>query len=276
MKQKGVLSNRFQPFLRWAGSKRQLLSELALFWDDNCVRYIEPFAGSACLFFSLAPRKALLSDINTELIAMYQQISSSVSSVLEELERLKKSRNDYYYIRSLNPNELAPNQRAARFIYLNRYCFNGLYRTNSNGQFNVPYCGDDKGVMPPRKSFIVASELLKRAKLSANSFEDTLKKAKKGDFVYMDPPFSVKSKEIFNKYDKSKFGMENILSLKEWMHTLDRKGVRFVVSYAESEEADMLKEGFSYKTVSVRRSIAGFINKRKIVSEVMIFNKPSI
>jgi DNA adenine methylase len=259
-------------FLRWAGSKQRLLPVLSTFWSDNYDRYVEPFAGSACLFFNLMPKKALLGDINQELILTYQQIQSNVYAVLKELKQLRKDKTNYYSIRSINPNTLKPEMRAARFIYLNRYCFNGLYRTNSKGEFNVPYCGDERGTIPSDETFIECSKLLKNADFSPTSFQDTLKKVKQGDFVYMDPPFSVRSRDIFNEYDKSKFGMSDIIQLRNWMMQLGKNKIPFVVSYAESEEADLLKEGFEFKTVSVRRSIAGFISKRRVVNEVIIYN----
>lgn len=261
-----------QSFLRWAGSKKQLLPKLSEFWNDSFDRYVEPFVGSASLYFYLSPKKSLLSDINEELIVTYKQIAKDVNSVLKELKTLKKSEKHYYYIRSLRPETLDLNKRAARFIYLNRYCFNGLYRTNAKGEFNVPYCGEDRGVIPPDEIFINASRILKRTHLFANSYEDTLKKVKRGDFVYIDPPYSVGSKPIFNQYDKSKFDMNDIFRLRKWMEVLDKKGAHFVVSYAESEEANLLKKGFNCQTISVRRSIAGFINKRIPTNEVIISN----
>lgn len=262
-----------QSFLRWAGSKRQLIPILSKFWNNDYKRYVEPFVGSACLFFNLSPQKALLSDINKELINTYKQIALDANAVLRELKKLKKTKDDYYRIRKLQPANLEPNKRAARFIYLNRYCFNGLYRTNSKGEFNVPYCGDERGIMPQDEIFILASQLLKNAELCANSYEETLKKVKVGDFVYMDPPFSVKAKEMFNEYDASKFSLKDIRNLRTWMLKLDRLGVAFLVSYAESEEADLLKKGFYWNTASVRRSIAGFTTSRKRVNEIMISNK---
>lgn len=262
-----------QPFLRWAGSKKQLIPVLSRFWNKDYKRYVEPFAGSACLFFNLCPKEALLSDINQELINTYEQVATDVNSVLKELKKLKKDKTNYSRIRSINPELLNPNERAARFIYLNRYCFNGLYRTNSRGEFNVPYCGDERGVMPPDEVFLQASSLLKNVKLYANGYEETLKKVKPGDFVYIDPPFSVRAKTVFNEYDASKFSSEDIKHLRTWMLELDKCGVSFLVSYAESEEADLLKEGFVWETVSVRRSIAGFTASRKRVNEIIISNR---
>lgn len=268
------ISNFSQSFIRWAGSKRQLVPILSQYWHEDFVRYVEPFAGSACLFFSIKPRKALLGDINPELINTYKEIKSDVESVLVVLKKLnnKRSKSEYYRIRSLNPKKLSPQERAARFIYLNRYCFNGLYRTNSKGEFNVPYCGDNRGVMPPDEMFRNAAKLLKGADLVCGNFEKTLSKVKPGDFVYMDPPFSVRSEKIFNSYDKSKFNDDDIGKLRLWMQKLDKMGIKFVVSYAESPEAESLIGKFHFRSEAVRRSIAGFTSKRKKAKEIIIFN----
>lgn len=262
-----------QPFLRWAGSKKQLIPVLSRFWESSFNRYVEPFAGSACLFFNLSPQKALLSDINQELINVYKQVAVDVDTVLKELKKLKKDKNNYYLIRGLNPENLNPSQRAARFIYLNRYCFNGLYRINSKGEFNVPYCGDERGKMPDENVFRQDSVLLKNASLRANSYEKTLEDVVPGDFVYIDPPFSVRSKSIFNEYNISKFSSDDIKKLRSWMLKFDRLGVIFLISYAESEEANILKKNFYWETVSVRRCIAGFTANRKRVNEIIISNK---
>jgi DNA adenine methylase len=261
-----------RPFLRWAGSKKQLIPVFSELINIKFDRYIEPFAGSACLFFSLTPKNALLSDINYELINSYKQVAFNVDSVLDELKLLSKSKEDYYQIRQLNPERLEPALRAARFIYLNRYCFNGLYRTNRRGQFNVPYCGDSRGTMPSNDVFINASKYLRIAELQTNDFEETLKKAKNGDFVYLDPPFSIKNKNVFKEYDPTIFNENDIYRLRNWMIRMDKSGVFFFVSYAESEEANFLKKGFYSKTVTVRRSIAGFSSCRQKVNEIIISN----
>lgn len=270
---KETINKSPQPFLRWAGSKRQLIPVLSKFWNPNYKRYVEPFAGSACLFFRLSPPKALLSDINQELINTYKQVAEDVDSVLKELKKLKKSKTDYYQIRSKNPDSLDPYERAARFIYLNRYCFNGLYRTNSRGKFNVPYCGDERGIMPKDEVFLRASSLLENVELHHNNYEETLKKVRHGDFVYIDPPFSIRDKEVFNEYDVSKFSFKDIQRLRTWLIELNKRDISFLVSYAESEEANILKKGFFWETVSVRRCIAGFSANRKRVNEIIIFNK---
>jgi DNA adenine methylase len=265
-------SNNVQPFLKWAGSKRQLIPVLSRFWNEKYQRYVEPFAGSACLFFNINPKSALLGDINEDLINTYNEVKKDVPQLLAEIKKLKKSKDDFYRIRAIDISTLSPVEKAARFIYLNRYCFNGLYRTNSQGKFNVPYCGDQRGNMPDDSVFIKCSNILQKATLIAGKFDEVLKLVKKGDFVYMDPPYSVRSNDIFNEYDRSKFSPDDIRLIRKWMVQLHKKKIPFLVSYAESDEANFLSEGFKSESVSVRRSIAGFASNRRRVNEVLIYN----
>ncbi len=258
--------------LRWAGSKRQLVPVLSDYWyASQSERYVEPFAGSACLFFSIAPKKALLADINLELITTYKQIKKNWKGVLTILKKLDQSKQSYYLLRSVDPTEINdPLARAAHFIYLNRFCFNGLYRINQSGQFNVPY--GKTGTIPSELVFSQSSELLKKARLLAGDFEEALHLVQKGDFVYMDPPFSVHNKNIFTDYDTSKFDTEKLDRLRKWMLKLNHMQIPFLVSYLESNEAKMLSKGFYKRTISVRRSIAGFTSNRKTAREVLISN----
>ncbi|MGA9307885.1 MAG: Dam family site-specific DNA-(adenine-N6)-methyltransferase [Candidatus Sulfotelmatobacter sp.] len=260
------------PFLRWAGSKRQIVSTLASHWNDSFERYVEPFVGSACLFFHLAPRKALLGDINSELIQTYLQVREGPERVSAALDTLKIGRHSYYRIRSLDPSTLTPAQQAARFIYLNRFCFNGLYRTNLSGGFNVPYGGGKSGALSSRASLLSASKLLRRASLKAGDFGNLLATARKGDFVYMDPPFSIRNRRVFREYDPSVFGQGDVLRLRGAMEALADSGIMFVVSYLESEEANFLSRGFNVSAVTVRRNIAGFLRSRKTCRETLIWN----
>jgi DNA adenine methylase len=262
-----------QPFLRWAGSKRRLLPVLKTFWTARHRRYVEPFAGSACLFFALKPSKAILGDLNPELISTYIEVKYRINAVLRELEKLPPwNKEEYIRLRSLNPGGLAPPVRAARFIYLNRFCFNGIYRTNLKGQFNVPYSGDRCGAVPADNIFRQCSRRLRGARIVNGDFEQVLKHAEKGDLVYMDPPYAVRARRVFREYDPSTFTHEDITRLRYWMERLNASGVNFVVSYAESDEADVLKKHFSYETVAVRRNIAGFAAHRSMTNEVLISN----
>jgi DNA adenine methylase len=261
------------PFLRWAGSKRRLLPTLKSFWTSKHKRYVEPFAGSACLFFAIRPPKAILGDLNPELIATYLEVKHRIADVLEELKKLTPAdREEYLRLRKMDPKTMTDAKRAARFIYLNRYCFNGIYRTNLLGQFNVPYSGVRCGGFPAEEVFKKCSRRLKTARFMRGDFERVLEQVKPGDFVYMDPPFAVRERRVFRQYDPSTFTSEDIERLRGWMEKFNRQGISFVVSYAESAEANILKNGFEYKTVSVRRNIAGFAAHRTASNEIVISN----
>src|SRR5713101_2332970 len=260
------------PFLRWAGSKRQLLPVLSALVDSASRRYIEPFAGSACLFFRLGPKRAVLGDINRELILTYEQIKNDVSEVADELHQLRKCKAVYLKLRSANPSSLSPAARGARFIFLNRCCFNGLYRTNRSGEFNVPYGGERSGELPTRDILQECSLALQAAQLVCGDFEAVLKNVKAGDFVYLDPPFSVKARRVFNEYDASVFTGEQLCRLRGWMQTFANRRISFLVSYAVSDEATFLSNGFKSKEVTVRRNIAGFSKNRSQSKELLIWN----
>jgi DNA adenine methylase len=261
------------PFLRWAGSKRRLLPVLQTFWTKKHKRYVEPFAGSACLFFAIKPPKAILGDLNPELIATYIEVKYRIAAVLKELKKLTpEDKEEYLRLRAIDISTMTPPERAARFIYLNRYCFNGIYRTNLAGQFNVPYSGVRCGVVPKDEVFEKCSNRLRRARFVNGDFESVLKHAEKGDLVYMDPPFAVRARRVFRQYDPSTFTHEDIERLRGWMERLNAKRINFVVSYAESDEADVLKKNFSYETVAVRRHIAGFAAHRAMTNELLISN----
>ncbi len=263
---------RPKSFLRWAGSKKQLLPVLKKFWRHDHARYIEPFAGSACLFFELQPENSILGDINVELIQAYEQIKSNIADVLILLDKTSKNKDEYYRLRALQPELLSPPERATRFIYLNRYCFNGLYRTNLGGKFNVPYGGEKSGNLPSPELLMGCHIALQNTTLISGDFENILDFAKSGDFVYMDPPYSVASCRIFNEYTPAPFCKEDITRLRGWMDRLTELGVEFLVSYADCQESKDLRIDYEYQMVSTRRHIAGFVSKRKEIGEVMISN----
>lgn len=260
-----------KPFLRWAGSKQQLVPVMMRFWDSSYSRYVEPFSGSASWFFYISPQSALLGDINKELISTYQQVKRNLPEVIDALQKLKVGKENYYHLRGLDPSTITLAARAARFIYLNRFAFNGLYRTNRNGKFNVPYNGG-AGNIPSIDMLKQCSKALQKARLKACSFEVLLDEVKQGDFVYLDPPFSVKSVRVFNEYDATLFNQHQVELLRVWMIKLDKKNIPFLVSYADSEEGNVLSKGFYKEVVSVRRNIAGFAAKRKRENEILISN----
>lgn len=263
---------RARTFLRWAGSKRKLLRHLSRYWSESYARYVEPFAGSACLFFHLTPGRALLGDINAHLIETLAVVKADPRAVTSALRPLRNNKAVYYHLRSVNPRSLQPADRAARFIYLNRFCFNGLYRTNRNGIFNVPYGGRRTGSLPSPKTIAQCAEILQGAELVSSDFEDVLAQVGPGDFVYLDPPFRVSARRVFGEYDATVFGARDVQRLRTWLERLDQSGVGFLVSYATSKEAKLLARGFRTAVVTVRRSIAGFTGRRVLSQEMLISN----
>jgi DNA adenine methylase len=225
------------------------------------------------LFFALGPKRALLGDLNPELISTYIEVKYRLDAVLRELSALSPwNKEEYLRLRSQDTSQLDAPARAARFIYLNRFCFNGIYRTNLAGKFNVPYSGDRCGGVPEDKVFQRCSDYLRAAKFVRGDFESVLVHARKGDLVYMDPPYAVKARRVFREYDPSAFTCSDIERLRSWMLRLDSAGIDFVVSYAESDEANILKKGFAHETVAVRRNVAGFASHRAMTNEILISN----
>lgn len=261
-----------KPFLRWAGSKAQIIPSIRNFWNSEYKRYVEPFCGSACLFFSIQPKEALLSDLNEDLICTLLQIQTSVDVIVECLRRMRTDESSYYKIRAIDPLTLSPNERAARFIYLNTLCFNGLYRTNLQGMFNVPYGKKNRknGFDPIVLS--EASQVLSTAMIKSSDFETIVDRTREGDFLYLDPPYATQSLQIFTEYGKNIFSIKDLDRL---MASIDRavnRGVKFVLSYIDVPEIEKWKKQWSSIEVETRRNIAGFSGARKKTKELLISN----
>ena len=180
-------------------------------------------------------------------------------------------RNTIEYAPKVCP-QVSRNRRAARFIYLNRFCFNGLYRTNKQGRFNVPYGGYKAGELPVESLLRSCASSLKNSVLTSGPFELTLEKVLTGDSVYLDPPYSIASRRVFNEYSHFSFGTKELRSLRDHLATIDRMGVHFLVSYGVSREAKELAHGFRRRELVVQRQIAGFANKRRKSRELLITN----
>lgn len=260
------------PILRWAGSKRKILPILVSYWNPTFERYVEPFAGSAALFFKLQPRRALLGDINSELIEAYKVIRDRPDDVHRAVSAIPRNEREYYRVRGCNTNRLRAFGRAVRFMYLNRYCFNGIYRTNNDGHFNVPYAHLKPGVIPPIEDFRRSASLLQRASLRSGDFGEVLSSVRTGDFVYLDPPYAVESRRIFRQYHKREFSRKDLERLAMHLENIHRKGASFVVSYADSQEARSVFSCWNVRRIRVRRNVAGFASDRRIATEVLATN----
>lgn len=261
-----------KPFLRWAGSKRQIVKRLGQYWPGGNTRYVEPFAGSACLFFELEPCSAILGDVNSDLIEMYKVVCDNPRDLHRSLCGWKNNPTEYYRVRKMAPTTLSDVDRAARFIYLNRYCFNGLYRTNGSGQFNVPYGGGKSASIPSVEMLDEASKLLSRSCLVAGDFEQVLEAVDGNDFVYLDPPFSISKRRSFTQYVPGTFAHEDIPRLRASIENLDKTGATFLLSYADCDEGKQLAKGFQTYRVETKRNIAGFTSSRGTATELIVTN----
>jgi DNA adenine methylase len=261
-----------KPFLRWAGSKRLLLPELLTTVPREFRCYIEPFAGSACLFFALKPRHAILGDINEELMKVYAVVAKYPRQVARAARQIPDTEQSYLHIRSMDCSQMAPIARAARFIYLNRHCFNGVYRTDRKGAFNVPR-GTRTGGIPPESIFYRCAFALRKAELVAGDYQDCLRKAKHGDFVYLDPPYANPNRTTTGEYGPRCFSAVDFPSLWNWLRNLDQNDVHFMLSFSASDliPSDLPKHWIR-RTYPVRRHVSGFAVNRKIVTEVIIMN----
>jgi DNA adenine methylase len=259
--------------LRWAGSKRKQLSRLASFWSPDHERYVEPFAGSACLFFELAPQAAVLGDSNQDLIEVYRVVRDEPERLYQRLCRIRRDPVTYLRWRYLKPGSLDRETRALRFLYLNRNCFNGIYRTNLAGDFNVPM-GTRLGEYFSKDDLVRCSKLLRKATLVAGDFIKTVERVKAGDFVYLDPPYAVTSRRIFREYGKKTFDTADIPRFSESLGAIVRQDADFLVSYADCAEARALALRWYSARLPIKRHIAGFAGDRKKAYEWLISNRP--
>ncbi|MBZ5491306.1 MAG: Dam family site-specific DNA-(adenine-N6)-methyltransferase [Acidobacteriia bacterium] len=260
------------PFLRWAGSKRKLFPKLVPYWDAGYTRYVEPFMGSASLFFSLRPENALLSDINPDLVSTFTTVKNCPAALSAAVNALRKGSASYYRIRKAETKGMDEIQKAARFIFLNRFCFNGLYRTNAMGRFNVPFSSAGTGNLPTLEELLLASDLLKRATILCDDFAVAINQVRRGDFVYLDPPYAVTNRRVFRQYGPSSFGISDLIRLSQGLNAIDACGAAFVLSYAHCSEALQYLKGWNVRKVMTQRNISGFAKHRRKAAELIVTN----
>lgn len=262
-----------EPFLKWAGGKRWLVQRYSDLLPRKYNTYIEPFVGSGAVFFYLRPQHAILSDSNTELINTYLAIRSKPINIHNWLKRLHRSHGYrfYYHIRNNIPNSSI--QRAIRFLYLNRTCFNGLYRVNLNGYFNVPI-GTKSLVKYPDNYLEEIASTLRHAKLLASDFEPVVDKAGKGDFLYIDPPYTVMhNNNNFIKYNANLFSWQDQIRLAASIKRASKRGVLIMVSNADHLTIKELYGSFGNHIQLNRTSLlSGSGEYRKKTTELVITN----
>lgn len=267
-----IVVKEVAPFLKWAGGKRWLGEHHDRLFPSNFERYYEPFLGGGSTFFRLQPRSATLSDVNQELINAYEVIRDFPEDVNRGLSALDKthSPSKYYELRSIVPTDVI--ERAVRFIYLNRTCWNGLYRVNRKGEFNVPI-GTKVRVLLSSDDFLYVSSLLKRVTLACYDFRKSIARSRAGDFVYCDPPYTVQhDNNGFLKYNESIFSWDDQVRLASQLIDASARGVKFAVSNARHESILQLYEGFHIKELRRPSVISGKNHGRGFFSEVFITN----
>lgn len=272
-----------RPFVKWAGGKTQLLNDIKSLMPKEFNNYYEPFVGGGALFFDVAPKTAVINDSNEELIFAYECFASNeeFSKMIERLNFYTKAHSElmYYAVREMDRKEkflTLPNyERAARLIYLNKSCFNGLYRVNGDGFFNVPFGKKEKINCYNKENFDQIHSYFSESniKILNCDFEDAVKNAKKGDFVYFDPPYDTRDdKDTFTSYAKNPFGKKEQVRLADCFKRLSEKGVYVMLSNHNTHFIQDLYNGFNLHIVEARRNINSNGKGRGKVEEVIITN----
>lgn len=261
------------PFLKWAGGKRWLVSNHTGIFPKKFKRYFEPFLGSGAVFFHLQPKNGILADKNQALVETYKAIRDDWYAVHLELKRHQKQHNDDYYYVERDRKRLRPHTRAAQLIYLNRTCWNGLYRVNLRGEFNVPR-GSKDAVCLPTDDFEKIAKILKNKKIIASDFEAIIDQAEKKDFLFIDPPYTVKhNMNGFVKYNDSIFSWADQVRLRDSIARAAERGVQFLVTNADHQSIRALYSDIgSTKKLSRHSILAGKSAARALTSEIIIRN----
>lgn len=266
------------PIVKWAGGKSKLVGELLARAPAEFSRYFEPFVGGGALFFRLAPRTAVLGDKNPDLMQMYRAVARDVEAVLRQLRtHWRRHDGDYYYrVREAwNAGSYrAETSRAAAFIYLNKTCYNGLWRVNSRGLFNVPLGRYASPAIYEPEALRAAARVLGGASMQTSSFNESVASAGEGDFVYFDPPYQPVSETAnFTSYTAGSFGEDDQRELADTARELAGRGCKVMISNSDVPLIRKLYRGFRIERVTCARAINSVGKKRGHVSEVIITSR---
>ncbi len=276
-----------KPFIKWVGGKGKLISELRKFFPQNFDRYFEPFVGGGAVFYDIAQNSDLgflgINDVNKKLIITYQQIKTNPTKLISFLEKIEKDyknkteeeqKDFFYFIRNkYNKDDLDELDVATYLIFLNKTCFNGMYRENSRGEYNVPF-GDQKNpTICDRENLLAVSNCLKNAKITNLSFEESIKDCKKGDFIYFDPPYyPINETSKFTSYSKDSFSRDDQIKLRDVFRKLSEKGCFVMLSNSNTEFIKDLYKDFNINYICAARSINSKGSGRGKIKEVVITN----
>ncbi len=267
-----------RPFLKWAGGKRQLLPQISEL-VPKMKTYYEPFIGAGAVLFHLQPNKMVINDTNAELINCYNVIKNNLNELIEDLNNYKNEKDYFYSIRELDRmpayQKLSDVERSSRIIYLNKTCYNGLFRVNSQGQFNTPFGRYtnpkilDETVLKAVNKYLNSSDVT----ILNSDFEEAVSTAKKGDFVYFDPPYDpISDTSSFTGYDINGFSKGEQKRLKDTFEELTNKGVKCMLSNSKTPFITKLYEEYETIDVSAIRSINSNASKRGKIEEILVLN----
>jgi len=269
------------PILKWVGGKRQLLEQIRPLIPE-CSTYYEPFIGGGAVLFDRQPKKAVINDSNKELINVYSVVKDNSEQLIEKLlEHKEKNCEDYFYeIRALDRDKkrfdlLTDVDKAARIIYLNKTCFNGLFRVNSLGEFNSPWGKYRNPNITSETTIKAMNKYLNKADITLKSgdYRDALNGIRKGSFVYLDPPYMpLSSSSSFTGYTASGFGEEEQIALKEQCDILSRRGIKFLLSNSSCDFIEDLYGEYIVTKVGAKRAINSNAEKRGEIDEVLVRN----
>ena len=271
------LKNETYPIVKWVGGKRQLMFELLKNMPKSYNRYFEPFIGGGALFFELQPENAYISDMNEELINLYSVVKNKVYDLIQDLCKHEVSKEYFLQIRNLDRTKkyqkFSDVERASRFIYLNRTCFNGLYRVNSQGQFNVPFGNYKNPRIIDENNLLNCSQLLQNTEIRCADFSEILNKVKRNDFVYFDPPYvPINETSNFTSYTKEGFDVNLQFKLRDICDELDSIGVKFMLSNSDTKLVNELYADYEIKKVFASRAINVNADGRGKITEVLVRN----
>jgi len=268
------------PVLKWVGGKRQLIHEIEKYFPDKFSTFYEPFLGGGAVLFYFQPKKAIVNDINGELINVYKVIKDDVEGLIEDLKKHKNEADYFYRIRAQDRditvyNSLTNVQRASRILYLNKTCYNGLFRVNRAGEFNTPFGRYKNPNIVNEITLRAVSNYFNKNKITfkCGDFEDTIKGIRKGAFVYLDPPYDpVSDSSSFTGYAKSGFDVEEQKRLKALCDKLDNKKIKFLLSNSATDFIKDLYKNYKIEIIKAKRAVNSIADKRGEVDEVLVRN----
>lgn len=265
-----ICDSQARPVLRWAGSKRLMLPKLMEWAPVSYRRYIEPFCGSACYFLALNPQTSVLADLNRHLISTYKEIRNSPQKVANAMAHWSADKEGYLDARRASLTD--PLKAAGRFLFLNRYSFNGVYRENLRGEFNVPFGGQRNGRLPSLEDLHGFAHALANTELICSDFERVIDKARKDDFLYLDPPYHYGSARNRGEYGCGAFSDEDLERFLASVLRASDRGAKVLISYNKAHVLQKKLRGWKLGYCTVRRSVAGFSQSRREIREYLLRN----